>query len=394
MVMNIKKSIKILGLAILVEAFTQIYAGAQGTSPSPFSFNSDVYLDYVSVLKGISRTSGVMGNIDAQVSFDTEKAKWWKGGTFFVYGIHDFGFKPSLSNVGSYQPLDNIETFDKDQLFEFWYKQQFKNLYVIVGQSNVNYNFFHLDAGNNFINSNFNTEPDVAGNIPISTFSKNTLGIKCSWKITPELTYKGCVYNGYTGTSSDNPYDLQYRFGAKEGIFTTHQLGYKWRRDSVVTNTLRLGFWVHTGTFVNSIDSTEYKGKIGFYALGDKMIVPFAGDYSRGVSAFFITGYVPDKYSLVKFYYSYGVNIAGIFSKHKADLLGFGLSNTVVNRDIADVSVPSSRSQENIFELYYLLNLNNNIVFTPDFQYIKSPGGSPVSNNAIVGILRMMIKFN
>jgi hypothetical protein len=75
MVMNIKKSIKILGLAILVEAFTQIYAGAQGTSPSPFSFNSDVYLDYVSVLKGISRTSGVMGNIDAQVSFDTEKAK-------------------------------------------------------------------------------------------------------------------------------------------------------------------------------------------------------------------------------------------------------------------------------------------------------------------------------
>ena len=392
--MNLITAIKISVLFILVEAFTQTYAIGQEKSPSPFSFYSDIYLDYVHVFKGISRTSGVLGNIDAQISFDTEKAKWWKGGTFFVYGIHDFGFKPTLGNVGSYEPLDNIETYDRDQLFEFWYKQQFKNIYFIVGQSNVNYNFFHLDAGNNFINSNFNTEPDVAGNVPISTFSKNTLGIKCSWKVTAGLTYKGCVYNGYTGTPIDNPYDLQYRFGKKEGMFTTHQLGYKWRKDSIVTNTLRLGFWYHSGTFINSIDSMEYKGKIGFYALADKKIVPFGGDYSRGVSAFFIGGYVPDKYSLVKLYYSFGLNITGIFPKHKADVLGIGASNTIVNQDIANVSLPLSSKQENIFEMYYLLNLSNNIVFTPDMQYIMSPGGLPVSNNAFVGLIRMMIKFN
>jgi len=386
--------IKISGLLILLELFTLEYTTAQQKDQSPFSFSSDVYLDYVNVLKGISRTNGVMGNIDAQITFDTEKAKLWKGGAFFVYGIHDFGFKPSSSNVGSYQTLDNIETFDKDQLYEFWYKQQFKNLYVIVGQSNVNYNFFHLDAGNNFINSNFNTQPDVAGNVPISTFSKNTLGIKCSWKITPSLTYKGCVYNGYTGTAKDNPYDLQYRFGSKEGIFTTHQLGYKWRRDSIVTNTLKIGLWYHTGTFMNGIDSTEYKGKLGFYAMADKKIIPFGGDYSRGVSAFFITGYVPDKYSLVKFYYSYGINVTGIFSKHKADILGFGSSNTFVNQDIADLTVTSSRPQENIFECYYLLNLGNNFSFTPDLQYILSPGGSPKINNAFVAVIRMVVKFN
>jgi len=138
----------------------------------------------------------------------------------------------------------------------------------------------------------------------------------------------------------------------------------------------------------------EYKGKIGFYALADKKIVPFGGDYSRGVSAFFIGGYVPDKYSLVKLYYSFGLNITGIFPKHKADVLGIGASNTIVNQDIANVSLPLSSKQENIFEMYYLLNLSNNIVFTPDMQYIMSPGGLPASNNAFVGLIRMMIKFN
>ena len=391
--MKIRNIFKISGFLILLELFVQ-YAIAQQKDPSPFTFNSDLYLDYVNVLKGgISKGDGVMGNIDAQVSFDTEKAKWWKGGTFFVYGLYDFGFKPSASHVGSYQTLDNIETYDKDQLFEFWYKHQFKDVYFIVGQSNVNYNFFHLDAGNNFINQNFNTEPDVAGNVPISSFSKNTLGIKCSWKITSNWTYKGCVYNGYTGTYKDNPYDLQYRFGKKEGMFTTHQVGYKWRRDSIVTNTLRLGVWYHSGTFINGIDSTEYKGKMGFYGMADKKIMPFGGDYSRGISAFVITGYVPDKYSLVKFYYSYGVNVTGIFSRHKTDVLGFGTSNTVVNRNIADLNVPLSRSQENIFEVYYLLNLGNNFAFTPDLQYIVAPGGSPVIHNALVGFIRMVVKF-
>jgi porin len=380
---------------LLLVLFTQQFAVAQQKDPSPFSFYSDVYLDYFNVLKGgISKTSGVMGNIDAQITFDTEKAKWWKGGTFFAYGLYNFGGKPSSNNVGSYQALDNIETYDNYQLFEFWYKHQFKNIYFIIGQSNVNYNFFHLDAGNNFINQNFNTQPDVGGNVPISSFSKNTLGIKCSWKISHNLTYKGCVYNGYTGNYKDNPYDLQYRFGKKEGIFTTHQIGYKWHRDSVVTNTLRLGIWYHSGTFMNGIDSTGYKGKVGFYALADKKIMPFGGDYTRGISVFFITGYVPDKFSLVKFYYSYGVNITGIFSKRKTDVLGFGTSNTVVNRDIADLTLPSSRPQENIFELYYLVNLGDHFAFTPDLQYISSPGGSPDIKNAMVAFVRLLVKFN
>jgi len=386
-------NLKITSLIFVTILLSNQFASAQ--AQSAFTFASDIYLDYVNAFKGGIKTGdGVLGNIDLMISFDTEKAKLWKGGTFFAYGIHDFGYKPSAQNVGCYQPFDNIETYDKDQLLEFWYKQQFKKGYIIFGQSNVNYNFFHLDNGNNFINGNFNCQPDVAGNISISTFSKNTLGVKWSWKLNQNFTYKGCIYNGYTGTPDDNPYDLEYRFGKKEGFFTTHQLGYKIRKDSVVTTAIKAGIWYHSGTFINGIDSTEYKGKVGLYGSAERLLMPFSGDNSRGISAFLIAGYVPDKYSIVKFYYAYGLNITGIFPKRKNDILGIGLANTIVNQDIANLTTNNSHSQENIFEMYYLLKLSNNFTFSPDFQYTASPGGSPTINNAFTAILRLIVSFN
>ena len=48
---------------------------------------------------------------------------------------------------------------------------------------------------------------------------------------------------------------------------------------------------------------------------------------------------------------------------------------------------------ETAIELTYRIQINDNIAFQPDFQYIIHPGALRVLDNAFVGLLRFEIGF-
>ncbi|MDR2824516.1 MAG: carbohydrate porin [Prevotellaceae bacterium] len=51
-------------------------------------------------------------------------------------------------------------------------------------------------------------------------------------------------------------------------------------------------------------------------------------------------------------------------------------------------------ASECVIELTYHFQLNENIYFSPDFQYIINPAGtSEILDNAFVGMLRFGVKF-
>jgi carbohydrate-selective porin OprB len=116
---------------------------SQHLKSSPFSFKLGYIIDYVDILSGEGKSGrGFLGNIDLKMNFETSKASLWKNGNFFIYVLGNHGIKPTKDNLGGIQTFDNIETEDKIQLFQFYYRHKINNFSLTIGQSNIDEYFF------------------------------------------------------------------------------------------------------------------------------------------------------------------------------------------------------------------------------------------------------------
>lgn len=377
-------------LAFFFIIITGLPGFSQQNKPSPFSYNSLLTSDYVNILSGGVKTGqGVLGDISIQLGFDTKKAGLWNGGTFSVYGLGDFGMDPSENNVGCTQTFDNIETPDKHQLFEYWYKHQLKRGYVVVGQSNVNAEFFHSNYGSKFINSNFNTQPDIAVNAHVSIFSKAALGVKFRYDLSSKSCVLGCVYNGYEGTPADNPYNLHYRFSKRDGMLYMAEVKYLFKHDSTETGNIKLGAWLHTGEFFSPADSVLNTNRGGIYCMGEQLLLPIGG-YNQGLGVFFMSGFVPSQNVHISWHVSLGINYSGLFLKRTSDILALAIINQRMTDRFVNYSPDKRVRNEILIEMYYTLPVNNFITIQPDFQYFINPGASREISHSFIGIFRVM----
>ena len=82
---------------------------------SPFSYEASYTGDLVSNFKGGIKTgTAYLGLANLKAGFDTEKARWWKGGQLFVNVGNTHGGEPSATLVGDFQGISNIEAGSSD----------------------------------------------------------------------------------------------------------------------------------------------------------------------------------------------------------------------------------------------------------------------------------------
>ena len=135
-----------------------------------FIFEGAYTLDLASNINGgIDQGFAYLGNIDLNVTFNTEKLGLWEGGQFYVYLLNNHG--NSLSALmGDFQIANNIEAESNSRLYEFWYKHHFKNATITLGQHDLNSVFAISNSAGFFINSSFGIQPDISANVPTSIF--------------------------------------------------------------------------------------------------------------------------------------------------------------------------------------------------------------------------------
>jgi porin len=359
---------------------------------SAFTFSPVITLDQVSIIDGMRIGNGFLNDVSLQLTFDTEKAGWWKNGSFYIYTLYDNGMKPT-ELVGSNQSIDNIETYDKMQLYEFSYKHLLDNGYVLIGQSNINDEFFVCNCGCVFMNSNFNTEPEISANAHVPIFSKAAIGVKLKYDFNQHFTLLSSVYNGYEGTPQDNPYGIQPRFSKKYGILTMHELDYNFIEDTVRVGDIKAGVWYHSGEYLNPVDSMLHWDRGGLYLMGERMLIPNKSAPATGLSAFFMSGIVPSKYVLIHYYYSAGLNYSGVFFPENQDNLGIAISSTGISDRLMGMYPQLLAEDETLYELTYQIKLFDFLKIQPDFQYYFNPGFSSSTPDAFIWILRTQFAF-
>ncbi|MDR0940646.1 MAG: carbohydrate porin [Bacteroidales bacterium] len=376
-------------ICIAISLFATIQLGyAQQELPekeNPFSFEASYVGDaYGNAAGGLKTGGGYMGMGNMKIGFDTEKARWWKGGSFFINGASIHGKSLSEEFLGDLQIASNIDAGTHTYLHELWFKQSFKKFSFTVGLQDLNAEFLTSDNAGEFINSSFGVPPTVSCNVPAPIFPLPGLGITAQWNITNTFAWQTTVFDGCQTDFDDNPYNINWKPSKDDGVLVVSELlsTVNFREKE---GRYKLGVYYHSG--LHEFDeqtqarNSIFKHNYGFYIIADQTVFE---QEKQKIGLFMQIAAATEKQNEHSYYLGLGGNYYGIFSKAGKDVLGLAVASVDLKH----------RKNETALEMYYKWQFNDNFAIQPDIQYIINPSGTDEKlSNALAGILRLHINF-
>ncbi|MBI5299148.1 MAG: carbohydrate porin [Deltaproteobacteria bacterium] len=291
---------------------------------------------------GLKKGATYLENMDMMAKFETEKAGWWNGGTFFVCGLANYSGNPSVHFIGDLQRVSNIEATKTIRLYELWYEQSLfhDTFFALMGQHDLNSEseFDVTKYGRDFLNSSFGVQASISANVPVSIFPATTLAVRLKWKPNEHFYLMAAAYDGNPGTIEENSTGTQWNLSSEEGAMTIYETGILFgnHEDSpTLPGSYKLGAWYHTAKFNDVTDTdasgnpVQHNGDYGGYFVADQMIYRKKGD--QGLGVFFQIGAEPDDRNEVDFYVGGGVHYKGLIPTRNNDVVGLAVAHASIS---------------------------------------------------------------
>lgn len=337
---------------------------------------------------GITTGIKYLGMANLKVGFDTQNAKLWKGGEFFINGAGTHGQSPTKFLTGDFQAVSNIDAGDHIYIHELWYKQQFKSFEITFGLQDLNVEFAASDNGSMFINSSFGIPPVISNNIPAPIFPLTALGITTKIQITGNVSLSAAVYDGCPTAFEHNVYNTNWHLCSEDGSLILGELA--WSTDLFqLPGTYKAGSYFHSGLNESDPETGEitevFDTNYGVYFIADQTVWQKA-DSDQSIGVFTQLALSPASINNHHYYIGGGINYFGISKKQPEDALGMAFACAGFNKNY--------KKNETTIEAYYKKQICENISIQPDLQYVIHPAGTnEMLPNALVGILRFNLNF-
>lgn len=335
---------------------------------------------------GIKTGTCYQGMANLTLSFNTQKARLWKGGTFYINAAHTHGGNPSEQFIGDFQVASNIETDNLTYFHELWYNHSFRSADLTIGLQDLNAEFASSEYASTFINSSFGVHSTIADNIIAPVFPLTAFGVQLKYRLSSDLAIKLIAFDGFpTDFSQNNPYNLRWNFKREDGLLNIVQVNYTTQLRQRLTGSYGIGSYTHQHMSSDDIRKKEYWEitNYGFYLTGDQEIAK----YSDGsvLSSFIQASISPSQKNENCYYLGFGLNYTGVFNKENTDIIGLA---------VAHAGFHTHERNETTFELTYNYRVNHQLMLQPDFQYIINPTGTDqVLKNALVSSVRFIIEL-
>nr|WP_262920295.1 carbohydrate porin [Parabacteroides sp. FAFU027] len=351
---------------------------------SPFSLQGVYTGDAVANLSGGIKTgTAYLGMANLRVGFDAEKAKLWKGGSFYANLANTHGDTPSETLIGDFQVASNIEAGDHTYIQELWYAQQIGHVKVTLGLQDLNVEMANSEHGALYRNSSFGIHSTISDNVPAPVFPLTSPGVTISWDFLPKWNWHTAVYDGTPLDFDRNPHNLVWNFTSQDGVLVVNELEREDIIKSLPHGMYKVGSYFHDHKLTAEEEAEGLSGiNYGFYGVADQMI--WAKKDHQGVSIFAQGSFSPKLQNDHSYYCGGGINCYGI-GKREKDIAGIAL---------AHAGFRDKKKEETIIELTYKAALGENFYLQPNFQYIIHPAGTDeVQKNATVAALRFGLNF-
>lgn len=341
-------------------------ANASEPAEKAFEPHARLYADLAMSLRGNTHV-GYLQYVSLGGTFDTEKANWWRGGSFHASFANTFGSKPSEDWIGDWQYVDCIENGNFTFAEQLWYRQTSEQTDITVGLQDINEYFNWSDATYYYLNGSFQLIPTLGINYNVPSMPANGLGVNLEYRPNDNIALRAGLYDSnVTPLDEDNKYNLRWHFSTQNGLLAMLEM-----QRSNDKGMLQIG--AHYAT---------YEEEVGAYLKADRTL--FESD-RRKVEAFGQMGAMANRSALCTANICAGANVHGIFGKKEFDAAGLGFSSAFFN----DIST------ETAIEFFYKISVVDILYFQADCQYIINPVGEKncYNPNAVFATLRLCIDF-
>jgi porin len=322
-------------------------------------------------LGGIKKGFRYLGFATLGVGLDTEKANWWKGGYFYINGGNTHGGTPTEELIGDFQTASNIEAGNHTFLRELWFRQQVWNLTFTVGLQDLNSNYAVCDYAGNYINSSFGIHSVISSNICAPIFPITGLGLNIRWDMNDQVAWQVAVYDGEPIDFEKNPYNIRWQLNAEKGYLAITEFHYTPTVGEDLAGAYKIGTYYHTGEHTYGIFGTLEQ--------------TFWKKEERTLEAFVQAAFTPKKVHENYLHIGAGINLNGLFSKERPDMIGIGVASAFLN---------NNHTNETTIELTYKYQVIDQLFIQPDIQYVINPaGGEEKLENALVAMVRVGFEF-
>ena len=335
--------------------------------------------------------TAVLGHVDAALTLDTHKLGLWDGGTFYVLGQNNHGSGIN-DEVGSAQPVSNLEAEPYTQLTELFFEQVVldQKLRIRIGKQDANREFGTPRFGGNFINNNFGMFPTA----PLPSYPTTGLGAfaavqPVAWLVGKAAIYEGSPMTGGLGLTT------AFRDGAGYTVVAsaaaTHHEGVA-GRDGGTTSA---GGWRQSGTFTevgelgDGAAPRTFDSDAGFFVQHDERIYLHpqdAGD-PRGLTVILRFSWARPDRSAIGHYGGGSIAWHGIGPRAN-DTVGIGGGYLSIAEPAGGAPGPR---RETFFEAFYKLRFTAFASVQPDVQWFHHPHGDGA--DALVAGLRLKLKL-
>jgi porin len=411
---------------------------------------------------GVQQGLGYSGRFGTIVDADLEKLVGWFGAAFHasIHQIHGSGL--SANNLENLMVVSGIEAPASSRLFNLWIEQKLgSNTNLRLGQITAAQEFLVSQNANLFVNSTFGWPALPAQDLPSGgpAYPEATPGARLKFTPSDQLTIMAAIFNGDpTGPGLGNPvardpFGLAFRVNDSPMLIA--ELAYTYNQDqrgasqenphqegsrvrtsvqqssaarptaSGLPGTVKLGAWVHTGSFADqrfnarggllaasSANPLQHAGNFAVYGVIEQMLWRADGSGGdHGLNFFLRASAAPRDRNPVNLYFDTGLTFKGPIASRPDDTVGIGFAFGRISpqagasdRDLVTLTgTPMPiRDYEAAIELTYQVQLTQDWSLQPDLQYITHPGGhvpnslapgiSSIPNATVIGA-RSILKF-
>lgn len=300
--------------------------------------------------------------------------------------MHTHGGEPSADIVGDLQTFSNLEAGSLYGFYEIYYQYQTDGFWLKVGQQDLNTDFLVSENGLLFTHSSFGIDPVATIGMPAPTYPPTAASLTIGVDLSEQVKLKVGIFDGQFAALNGSFLTVNWNLNKDEGLLYIVEPEFKLFNNRL---TQKVGFYHHSGQFVDRETLNSSKGQSAFYLISDYQLME-KGEKTANLFLQFNTS--TKSVSDLNYYYGLGLRLTN-YVKGKPNEIGLALGHAKLNDDFVSVRNEFNLTSETVIELNYKQELSSWISLQPYFQWIGMNEITNAQKNPMIFALRAYIEF-